>query len=182
MSNVSENITRIRRISSTFQSVFNFLILGVPFTISMYWVLFKYLPIGITEGLLPAPVNKPLSAEYLFAGLVVSLIPTIPALYGIVNLKNLFRLYEKEIIFSSQNAKYILRFGYCLIAWVPAKWVFVALMSAVLTFDNLPGDQMVVIQIDISDITMLITGSVVILISWVMKEATILKEEQEYTV
>lgn len=182
MSIASENISRLQRVSGTFQSILNILIFSIPFIISMYWAFFNHLPIGFTDQLLPAPVNKPLSVIILFFGFVVSLISAIPALYGIINLKNLFKLYRKKIVFSHKNAEYILRLGYSMIAWVAAKLVFVALISVVLTFGNQSGERMIVLQFEVSDIAMLISGSVIVLISWVMKEVAIIKEEQKYTI
>lgn len=182
MNNTSEHISRLQRVSGRFQSILNILIVSTPFIISIYWMFFNHLPVGFTDQLLPAPVNSPLPVKILFLGFMVSLIPTIPALYGLFNLKSLFKLYAKEIVFSNKNAEYILRFAYSLIAWVVAKLVFIALMSVVLTFENQTGERMIVIKLDISDITMIISGSVIILISWVMKEAAIMKDEQNYIV
>ncbi|MDO6528243.1 DUF2975 domain-containing protein [Motilimonas sp. 1_MG-2023] len=182
MSSASENTSRLQRVSGTFQSILNFLIFSIPLIISIYWAFFNHLPVGFTDQLLPVPVNKPLSAMILFFGLVVSLILAIPALYGIFNLKNLFKLYRKKIVFSHKNAEYILRFGYSLIGWVAAKLIFIAFISAVLTFGNQYGERMIVLQFEFSDIAILVSGSVIVIISWIMKEAAIIKEEQKYTI
>ncbi len=182
MGNTRENVSQFQIISARFQSIFNFLVFSIPFVNLTYWLLFNHLPSGLTTQLLPIPVNSPLSVGTLFFCFVISLIPTISAMFGIVSLKNLFKLYGKAIIFSKENAAYILRFGYSLVAWVAAKVVFIALISIVLTLQSQFGEQTIIIQVDISDIVLLIAGAVVILISWVMKEATIINEEQKYTI
>jgi hypothetical protein len=182
MCNVSKNISRIQRVSGTFQAIFTVLFFSVPLVNLVYWTLFNHLPVGLTEQLLPVSINRPLSVATLAIAVIVSFIPIFVALFGIVNLKKLFALYEKEIIFSNQNAVYILRFGYSLIAWVVANIVFIALISIVLTFNGSSDDRMVVFQFSAQDFAMLIIATVVVLISWVMKEATVLNDEQKYTV
>jgi len=69
-----------------------------------------------------------------------------------------------------------------LISWVVANLLFVVLISIVLTFNNAPGDRMMVAQFGISDIGTLIIGAVVVLLSWVMSEASKLEDEQAHTV
>lgn len=182
MSNVSENISRIQRVSAIFQSIFTVLIFCVPIITLAYWTFFNFLPAGLTNHVFPVPIHKPLSPFVLVIAFIVSLIPIFVVLFGVFNLKSLFKLYEKEVIFSNQNAEYILRFGYSLMAWVAANFIFVILISLVLTFDNPVGNRMVVAELNVQDIAMLIIGAVIVLISWVMKEATILKDEQKYTV
>lgn len=182
MCNVSKNVSRIQRVSGTFQTIFTVLFFSVPIVNLLYWTLFNHLPVGLTEQLLPVSINRQLSVATLAIALIVSFIPIFVALFGIVNLKKLFALYEKEIIFSNQNAVYILRFGYSLIALVVANIVFIALISIILTFNDPSGNRMVVFQLEAQNFAMLIIGAVVVLISWVMKEATILKDEQKYIV
>ncbi len=182
MGNTRENVSQFQIISVRFQSIFNFLALSIPFVIPIYWLLFNYLPTGLTTQLLPVPVDSPLSVTILFFCFLISLIPAISVMLGVIILKKLFKLYGKAIIFSKENTVYILRFGYSLIAWVAAKVVFIALISIVLTLQNQFGEQMMIFQVDISDIVLLIVGAVVILISWVMNEATIINEQQKYTI
>lgn len=182
MNTVSEHISRLQRVSGTFLLIFNILIFSTPILVLMYWIFFNQLPIGLTDELLAVPINKPLSFAMLLCGFVVSLIPLSSALYGLFQLKKLFKLYAQGVVFSKHNANYISRFSYGLIAWVVAKLVFVTLISVVLTFANKAGERMIVLQVELSDIAMLICAAVIILISWVMKEATLINEEQRFTV
>jgi hypothetical protein len=147
----------------------------------MYWLLFNYLPVGfITE--LPVVVNQSLPLKTLLLAFLVSLIPASVAIYGVINLKILFGLYEKAIVFSERNVKCFRRLGYALISWVIANLIFVVLISIVLTFNNSSGDRMIVAQFGVSDIGTLIIGAIVVLVSWVMHEASKLEEEQATTV
>jgi len=177
----NENIIRIQRVSRKFRLLFTFLMYCIPIVTLLYWLLFNYLPIGLTTEL-PVVVNQALPLQTLILAFIVSLIPASVAIYGAINLKELFKLYEKAIVFSEQNVKCFRRLGYTLIFWVVANLIFVMLISTVLTFNNLPGERMMVAQFRISDFGTLIIGAVVVLVSWVMNEASKLEDEQAYTV
>lgn len=181
MKSENENIKRIQRVSGKFRLLFTVLIFFIPVVTLMYWLFFNYLPVGFTTEL-PVVVSQALPLKTLMLAFLVSLIPASVAIYGIFNLKELFRLYEKAIVFSERNVNCFRSLGYTLIYWVIANLIFVMLISVVLTFNNSPGDRMMVAQFGITDIGTLIIGAVVVLVSWVMKEASKLENEQSYTV
>jgi len=177
----NENIDRIQRVSRKFRLLFSALIFCIPITILMYWLFFNHLPIGF-KAELPVVVNQALPFKTLLLAFLVSLIPASVAIYGIINLKELFKLYEKATVFSERNVRCFRRLGYTLIYWVVANLIFVILMSTVLTFNNSQGERMMVAQFGISDFGTLIIGAVVVLVSWVMNEASKLEDEQAHTV
>jgi len=164
-----------------FRLLFAALVFFIPILTLMYWAFFNYLPVGFTTEL-PVVVTQALSINTLFMAFLVSLIPMSVATYGAINLKALFKLYEKAIVFSEKNVNCIRRLGYTLIFWVIANFVFVVLISIVLTFNNLPGERAIVAQFGVSDIGTLIIGAVIVLVSWVMHEASKLEDEQAHTV
>ncbi len=177
----NEDMSRIQRVSGKFRWLFAVLIICTPLFMLLYWLFFNYLPSGLTTGL-PAPVNQSLPLVTLMLAFLVSLIPLSVAIYGLFTLKRLFTLYENAIVFSVKNVQCFRHLGYTLISWVFANMVFVTLVSIVITFNNPPGERIVIAQFGISDIATLIIGAVVVLISWVMKEASKLENEQAYTV
>jgi len=181
MESKNENISRIQRVSAMFRQLFTVLIFFIPIATSMYWLLFNYLPSGLTARL-PVSASQSFSFSTLFFAFLISLIPMSVAVYGAINLKELFKLYEKAIIFSEKNVSYLRRLGYTLIFWVISNFIFTVLISIVLTFNNSPGERKMVAQLDISDIGTLIIGAVVVLVSWVMSEASRLADEQIHTV
>ena len=177
----NQNMQRIQRVSERFQRLFTVLTAAIPLLTLLYWVFFNYLPLGLITQL-PVPIQSSLVLEVRLLAFLISLIPVSVAIYGLVNLKRLFRLYEQAIVFSQQNVLYFRRIGYTLMYWVLANQIFVALISVVLTINNPPGERMLVAQLGISDIGSLIIGGVVVLVSWVMNEASKMEREQAYTV
>jgi len=177
----NNNIHRIQRVSSRFRLLFTVLTYCIPAFTLLYWLFFNHLPVGFTTHL-PVEVKQALPPKTLLLAFFVSLIPASVAIYGVINLKKLFSLYEKAIVFSEQNVKHFRCLGYTLISWVFANLIFVVLISIILTFNNSPGDRVMVAQFGISDIATLIVGAIVVLVSWVMIEASKLEDEQAHTV
>jgi len=110
------------------------------------------------------------------------MIPAAVAIYGAVTLRELFGRYEEAIIFAPENVRCYRRLGYTLILWVFANMAFIALISMVLTLGNPPGERHLVMQFGTSDLATLIIGAIVALVSWVMNEASKMRDEQAYTV
>ncbi len=103
-------------------------------------------------------------------------------LYGAFNLKKLFSLYKKGVVFSEQNVNCLRHIGYALISWVIANFTYVFLISVVVKYAVTSGSSQLVIRIGSSDIAILIIGAVIVLFSRVMKEAVILEDEHAHTV
>jgi hypothetical protein len=147
----------------------------------LYWLFFNQLPDGF-KGDLPVVINHTLPLLTLALAFLASMIPTSVALYGLLTLKELFKLYENAIVFSAQNVNCFRRLGHTLIFWVSAKLILTPLLSLILTMNNPAGKRTLVAGIAASDIATLIIGAIVIVISWVMNEACKLNDEQAYTV
>lgn len=177
----NDNINRIQRVSGQFHWLSSLLIYCIALMTSMYWLFYNQLPAGLTTEL-PVVVRQSLGFETRLLAFLVSLIPASVAIYGLINLKNLLQLYGQAVVFSEHNVRCFARLGYTLIAWVLANLIYVVLVSIVLTFNNPPGERMVVAQFGIADVGTLTIGAVVVLVSWVMKEAVTMQQEQELTV
>ena len=177
----NENLERIKRISGKFRCLFNVAIVFIPVLTLLFWLFFNYLPKGFT-GVLLVKVTQFLPYSTLFLAFLVTLIPTSVSIYGIYTLRKLFTLYQQGIVFAEDNVNCFRKLGFTLIIWVVANLLFTPLMSIVLTYNNLPGERSVTVGIGSSDLATLITGAIVVTISWVMSEASKLEDEQAHTV
>lgn len=175
------NIDRVRRVSRRYLVLFNILLVVTPFATFSYWGFFNSLPKGFHAELPILPVES-LSGFQLSLGVLISLLPLGVTLNGLVTLKSLFRLYADGIVFSIDNVKYFRRLGYVFIAAVIANAIFTPLISLVITSSNPAGERALVAQFGIVDLYTLIAGGIILVIAWVMKEGSKLKDEQEYTV
>lgn len=176
-----ESMAHIQQTSRRYRLLFEILIVAVPTFDLLYWISFNHLPKGLLTDLPVAPTQD-LSFLALAVAFLASLLPIGLAVYGLVTLRALFKLYEKAIIFSAQNVRYFRRLGYLFIAWVVANALFTPLISIVITYANPPGERSVVAELGFSDISIIVIGGIILLISWVMDEGRKLEDEQAHTV
>lgn len=170
----------IQRISGRFKRLFFWTAITTPLLTLFYWTLFNNLPQGL-QPTPPYPIYElPWTTRAL--GFLVSLLPVGVAVFGLLTLTRLFRLYEAAIYFSRENVQLFRRLGTTLMLWVAASSLYTILLSVVITFNNSPGERMVVATFSYGDLAMLLMGGVVILISWIMDEGRKLEEEQAHTI
>lgn len=115
-------------------------------------------------------------------GYLVSLAPMVVELCIIYFLIKLFQLYEKGEIFSLQNVRYIRNIGLVLLIEQVVSPIYEAVMGLVLTWGNPPGHRYASITLDGTNVGIVLTALLIILISWIMAEACQLHEEQELTI
>ncbi len=170
----------IQQISRRFRQLFLIIAIALPLLTLFYWVLFNYLPQGL-RPLQPYVIGAlPWTTASL--ALLASLLPLSVVVFGLVTLVQLFRLYENAIYFSHETVTLFRRLGITLMLWVVASPLHSSLLSIAVTFNNPPGERMLVMTLDFGDLAMLLIGTIVILISWIMEEGRKLEEEQAYTV
>jgi len=163
-----------------FRLFFTVLIILIPALDILYWLSFNHLPDGLFK--LPIVASQELSLQIRLLAILASLIPVSVATFGVFTLVKLFKLYEEAIIFTTENVKHFRTLGYVLIYWVFAKMIYITLISAIISFSNPPGQRMLVAQFELPDISALIIGAIVVLISWIMDEGRKLEDEQAHTV
>ena len=177
----NQSITRIQRISKRFRMLFTALIFFIPLADLLFWISFNHLHDEFLTGLPIIPSQDP-TPLFLALGFIASLIPVTVAIYGLLTLSRLFKLYENAIVFAHENVRLIRKLGYVIIAWVVANLLFTPLISTIITHGNEGGLPTIAVFLSISDLLTLIMGAIVVLISWVMDEGRKLQDEQAHTV
>lgn len=175
------NITRIKQVSGRFRLFFSVLIILIPITDVLFWSMYNYLP---AKGnlILKMDIGQNLDLLTRFFLFITSLIPIAVILYAVFTLVQLFRLYENGIVFSMLNVKYYRRLGYLILFWVLALFFYTPIASLVVSINNPPGERFITLGFELLNVLTLITGSLVVLVSWVMDEARKLEDEQTLTV
>ena len=116
-------------------------------------------------------------------GLAGSLFSVIPVLWGLIVLKSIFRNYKQGAIFTTVNARHYRTLG----------WLFfmdalliepVSSMIEVLsiTLSNPPGQRYISLNFGTPGLENLFYGLLILVISWVMLEASKLQEDQQLTI
>jgi hypothetical protein len=100
-----------------------------------------------------------------------------------VQLLNKAKNYQKGDVFSGINARYFRQIGWMFIFYgLVSKTLHDSLMTLATTLNNAPGERQISLGFGSPNLEALFCGAVVIVISWVMLEASKLHDEQKYIV
>ena len=171
---------KIQTVSRMFRVLFQVLFCLTPAVTIIFWLGFPATSVALHYFPLPTWPNV-FNQMTLILAFLVSLLPTVIVMYGLYQMIRLFKSYEQQEIFTVENVRRLKKFGYALFAWVIGGWIYDALLS--LVFSMQAGQPaMIHIIFRSSDVTTIIVGSIIILISWVMNEAYKIAEEQAQTI
>lgn len=173
-----ENTQRITSLSGKLGRVCTVLAFLLPAASAFFWTFFNSLFAMSPMVPLPVHVTGDLPGQTRLLAFLTDLIPLAAGIYALLKLRNLFRLYEKGLIFTELNVDCFRSLGRTLIVWVVCDVVRRTLLGIVLTMNNPPGKRMLVLGLDSGDFTGVFVGIVVLIISWVMDEARKIQEDQ----
>lgn len=180
--NKNINTDRIRRTSRLFIRVLLMFMVLVPLGDCILWIFMNDLLGPIQHELLPSYVRLPLPVKARFLGWVVSLLQLAVFLYATATLLRLFRLYEQGRIFDDENVRCFSLLSRSLICWCVMGVLVDPLQSIALTLHHPEGQRMLSLGLSSDDLSFLLVGGILAVISWVMEEARKIKEEQELTI
>lgn len=182
-------MNKIKHVSLFFRLIFQIVFIALPVLLIASWIVAPdelVLLIGIFR-LNPIPaayhgaILHTLTISEKTLGFLVSSIPMIVQMLVLYFLIKLFKLYEKGNIFSIQHVRYIRNIGYALLIGQLIQ-PFYQFVMGFLTLHNPPHHRFAAITLDQTNIGMILTALLVILISWIMAEGCKLHEEQQLTV
>lgn len=183
-------MNKIKRVSRFFRIIFqiDFIIMPIFFVLSWMNAPHEFVTAHGFMHFNPIPqayvnlILHPLSGTEIASAIAVSAVPLAVDLFIIYTLIQLFRLYESGVIFSLEIVKRLRNIGYGLLAGQIISPFYQLAMGYVLTIHNPPGYGKMSITMDQSNIGILLTSLLIILISWIMAEGCKLNEEQQLTV
>lgn len=181
---------KIQRVSLFFRIIFQTIFIALPALLVVAWLTSpeSLVMLGgvINLSFIPRPYSSnilhELSTTDRLLGFGISAIPTAIALYILYSLIKLFKLYEKGEIFSINNVRYLRNIGYALLISQIISPIYEGLMGVALTWHNPPGHRFASITLNQTNVGIVFTALLVILISWVMAEGCRLREEQQLTI
>jgi heme/copper-type cytochrome/quinol oxidase subunit 4 len=173
-----ENTQRIIAVSRKLRITCKGLIICLPVIYGIFWTFFnQFYNMG---PLVPLPVRVDHDLPRLTRSLafLVDMIPMMAIIYGLRKLEDLFRLYEKGLIFTEQHVRCFRSLGRTLIVWVGCDVLRNSLLSMVLTLDKTPGTRVITVGLGSADFAAVFVGIVVVILSWVMDEGRKIQEDQ----
>jgi len=200
---------KIKRVSLFFRIIFQIIFVVLPISLVITWLyapddlaltsfiklnaipasysgLHTYTTPGIhtytNQGVLKKAILHTLSTNEKVLGCLVSAIPMAIEMCILYFLIKLFKLYESEEIFSLNHVRYISNIGYALLIDQLIEPFYQFIMGLILTMHNPPHHRYAAIVLGQTNIGILLTALLVILISWIMAEGCKLREEQQLTI
>ncbi len=178
-------LTRIQKVSRMLRFILMAVMVLLPVVSLVCWLSFNILPTSVDVlnlRSIPIEVQRNLSLHSRLLCFAASFIPICVQMVGIVVLMRLFKLYEQMLFFSDANVACFRKLGKVLLAQAIAGVLYVPLLSLAITMDNPPGQRRLAVGFDSLDVTALVVGIMVIVISWVMEEGRKIQDEHLYTV
>lgn len=171
------NLNRIRRAGRVMSGLCSAIIFLLPVGIALIWA-----NLGALGPAFIAQVSRDVRIETLdvgslLIGFAISMIPVSMLVYGLVQLRRLFSLYGKGVIFSNLHAVYLRGFALASILSVFLQILSGSLLSVLLTFQNPPGARHVTVSITSDHLGTVFLGSVLLVIAWIMVEGSKMAED-----
>ncbi|RUR18062.1 DUF2975 domain-containing protein [Legionella sp. km535] len=123
-----------------------------------------------------------ISLTHRFIILAIELVPITITVLICRQLARLFRLYEQGALFEKENIKLIKNISIFMILGEFIQLIYQPLITAALTFNNPVGKRLISITLGSTNATTLITAFIILLASWIVKEANRLKTDAQLTI
>jgi len=191
-------MSRIQKISSYLLVVFNILIVMIPLFLTVQWIFIAFKTTDVSNvidffGMLEKTIQTPEGYVNLsnvswtpllkLLGFSADLIGALPFLISLFFLKKLFVHYRDGEIFTKRNAILYRKLGvFYLIDALFIKSFSQTLMILAVTMTNPPGSRYLSISFGTPNLSSLFYGALVIIVSWVMLEASKLHDEHKFTI
>lgn len=112
----------------------------------------------------------------------IQLLPLSITLLICHKLARLFHLYEKGVLFEIENITIIRQISVFMIVGELLQLIYQPLITAALSFNNPAGQRFVSITLGSTNASTLITAFVILIASWIVKEAHQLKNDVQLTI
>lgn len=165
-----EDQDRIRRISRRLARLCALIMIGVCFSVALYWALADSAAMGWRWlGGIVEP--HALTPSVRLMGFAVTLVPVAPVIAGLLYLCRLFGLYGKGVMFGAENVAALRGVGWSCLFFGGGAMLFHPLVALALTAFNPVGQHVITVAVDSGSVVALVLGGVFLVVTWVMDEA-----------
>jgi hypothetical protein len=121
-------------------------------------------------GLDATQIPRTLSTLQTTLGITVSAVPVGIMVYGLARLRRLFKAFAVGAIFTTENARAIRIFAWCVAAIQIVKFFINGIESMIITMNNAPGQKALVLQLNSDHVMWLFVGLVFVVIAHALEE------------
>lgn len=126
--------------------------------------------------------NVPFSLTHRLVILIIQFLPLSITILICHKLAQLFHLYERGNLFETENIKLIKHISLFMILGEIIQLIYQPLVTAAFTFNNPVGQRVATITVGTTNASTLITAFIILVASWIIKEAHQLKSESQLTI
>ena len=137
--------------------------------------------LGFNLGVGPESVG-PITWGVRGLALLAMAAPTALTSYVLWNLALLFRDYARDEIFTDENTRRLRRVGLFLLVRELLAPLEGAVLSVILTMHNPPGQHLLTVSLEGSNLTSIVTALTIIVAAHVMAQARAIQAEAELTI
>lgn len=175
MTDQSTRRLRIRRFSYAVALICAALTILTPLSLFLF-ALFAPIELLLDAGGLSSAASETADDARLVFG-IVALFSALPVSYGLIRLGACFRGFAEDALFASTTISGLRDFAAVILFWSVAQPFLTALNSLVLTWSAPPGGHQISMSIGSDDIYFGLFALCVLIVSWVLTEASALSEE-----
>lgn len=180
---------KIKTYSHRIRLILQFLMISLPIMNLYFWLTIQTESDFLTStGIVQLSYDitsftqDPLTVTTRLLAFLVSMLPCGILVYALGVLVKLFKSYEQSQVFTVSTADCFKKIGLSFFYWVIGGFIYSGLISVTLSFNNPPGDRILVLSFAGLDAISILCGFIILVIAWVMKEAQLIAEEQQYTI
>ncbi|MGJ3493205.1 hypothetical protein PsalN5692_02190 [Piscirickettsia salmonis] len=177
----STTLYKIRRVSFVIQCLCWLIIITLPIPYIIYWL---YNGTWAEQPASALSVSTIIELGYPLRSLIfaTSFLPVTTYIFACYQLIRIFKNYAVGQIFVLDNVRHYRHLGLAALIWAILTPLSKSLLSILTTYMNPPGYRFFNLQFNDGTIIALFIGLMLIVISWVMREACQLKQQQELTI
>lgn len=168
-------LARIARLASILRVACTIGMVALPALVLIeFWTIDVSGFLGVPPGIVLIG-NIPLVSQLL--ALAVAALPVGLGIYGLYWLRRLFGLYRQGRIFSVDNSRCLKAFAWTQIASGLLQPFVGAALSVIVSWHNPPGERVLAIEVGSNTVGTILFGLLILVIAWVMGEASRVADE-----
>ncbi|WP_432738195.1 DUF2975 domain-containing protein [Maridesulfovibrio sp. FT414] len=177
---------KIKKMSTVLKYVFWLLLILIPLTESLGWILFDGFDGWAVPDVLFSLEGENFPLELSMTSRLLGMLATSPCvlldMFCVWQMMRLFSLYSQGRIFTGENSSCYRRAAWALLGSEILYPLVQAGASLAVSMDNPVGERFVSIGFNDANLGSIVVACVVLAVSWVMDEGRKLQEDAELTI
>lgn len=171
------DLSRITRLAGWLYHIASASMVLLPLVVAVFAWRGQADPSWLDQSFPALPSGTELTPAKSTQVIALGAIALVPITMALLQMRALFARYRRGEILTLPCARHIFRAGQALVLLAMAQLVILPLQVIALTADNPSGDRHIIINFSSETLWLLLSGGLLIVVGWVMVEATRAAEE-----